>query len=68
MIKQIIFYSACNENVLIRTHIDKVVDFKISSIKNIKFPITVTALSNWIMATGFWNDTDYWDDFSNWID
>ena len=24
--------------------------------------------SNWILTTGFWNDTGIWDDSANWID
>ncbi len=28
----------------------------------------VTVVSNWILATGFWNDSNTWVDTENWID
>lgn len=27
-----------------------------------------SVVSNWILATGFWNDSGVWDDNSTWID
>lgn len=32
------------------------------------FKVAGTAVSNWILATGFWSDSGVWDDSSNWID
>lgn len=32
----------------------------------ISFPVQVVL--NWLLATGFWNDSGTWDDSANWID
>lgn len=31
-------------------------------------PATSYIASNWILATGIWNDAGAWDDAANWID
>ena len=35
-----------------------------------KYPVDITPLgdSNWILATGQWNDNGKWDDNATWID
>lgn len=39
-----------------------------NSFRTVIFAISVGPLSNWILASNFWNDGGVWDDFNIWND
>ena len=42
--------------------------FNRESVRNVRFDYNFSAISNWILATDFWNDSGVWGDFNTWND
>ena len=44
------------------------IGFSTIGVSNIPSGYVVVSSGNWILATGFWDDTGVWDDNAVWID